>query len=324
MSRVKSRAFFRAREKFVKKRLVSFGSNTINFTDANYATLWAWWRKKNRKKMEWISNSETNSYEINLSDHETRLILARSSFSTNFPDHANTLMLIIIARFFLESNTTISRSYRKRERERKHLHPAVTSVYVTSVTREQAPHGCGTQWCEFSKDVLQYARRRGGEEEEEEARSLIWINKGAIIRGAFGDSFTRHIFASRFNPSLQQLLPFPFCGNDAVHPWTIGREAPGAWINSRGSTSVHLVISLYEFQFFLSFFFFRFVLCIQKELSLFRWKKWKKKKSERRSSSVLVHDLGIIMLEGRGDRSFCSPVLFPAWWISIRTSKKVK
>ena len=109
-------------------------------------------------------------------------------------------MLIIIARFFLESNTTISRSYRKRERERKHLHPAVTSVYVTSVTREQAPHGCGTQWCEFSKDVLQYARRRGGEEEEEEARSLIWINKGAIIRGAFGDSFTRHIFASRFNP----------------------------------------------------------------------------------------------------------------------------
>lgn len=124
-------------------------------------------------------------------------------------------MLIIIARFFLESNITISRSYRKRERERKHLHPAVTSVYVTSVTREQAPHGCGTQWCEFSKDVLQYARRRGGEEEEEEARSLIWINKGAIIRGAFGDSFTRHIFASRFNPSLQQLLPFPFCGNDA-------------------------------------------------------------------------------------------------------------
>lgn len=116
LSRVKSRAFFRAREKFVKKRLVSFGSNTINFTDANYATLWAWWRKKNRKKMEWISNSETNSYEINLSDHETRLILARSSFSTNFPDHANTLMLIIIARFFLESNTTISRSYRKRER----------------------------------------------------------------------------------------------------------------------------------------------------------------------------------------------------------------
>lgn len=209
LSRMKSRAFFRAREKFVKKRLVSFGSNTINFTDANYATLWAWWRKKNRKKMEWISNSETNSYEINLSDHETRLILARSSFSTNFPDHANTLMLIIIARFFLESNTTISRSYRKRERERKHLHPAVTSVYVTSVTREQAPHGCGTQWCEFSKDVLQYARRRGGEEEEEEARSLIWINKGAIIRGAFGDSFTRHIFASRFNPSLQRAPPVP-------------------------------------------------------------------------------------------------------------------
>lgn len=167
----------------------------------------------------------------------------------------------------------------QEEREREYLHPAVTSVYMTSVTREQAPHGCGTQWCEFSKDVLQYARRRGGEEEEEEARSLIWINKGAIIRGAFGDSFTRHIFASRFNPSLQQLLPFPFCGNDAVHPWTIGREAPGAWINSRGSTSVHLVISLYEFQFFLSFFFFRFVLCIhQKELSLFRWKKWKKKK----------------------------------------------
>lgn len=229
--------------------------------------------------MEWISNSETNSYEINLSDHETRLILARSSFSTNFPDHANTLMLIIIARFFLESNTTISRSYRKRERERKHLHPAVTSVYVTSVTREQAPHGCGTQWCEFSKDVLQYARRRGGEEEEEEARSLIWINKGAIIRGAFGDSFTRHIFASRFNPSLQRAPPVPVLWKRRVHPWTIGREAPGAWINSRGSTSVHLVISLYEFQFFLSFFFFRFVLCIhQKELSLFRWKKWKKKK----------------------------------------------
>lgn len=115
---MKSRAFFRAREKFVKKRLVSFGSNTINFTDANYATLWAWWRKKNRKKMEWISNSETNSYEINLSDHETRLILARSSFSTNFPDHANTLMLIIIARFFLESNTTITFVQEEREREK--------------------------------------------------------------------------------------------------------------------------------------------------------------------------------------------------------------
>lgn len=118
LSRVKSRAFFRAREKFVKKRLVSFGWNTINFTDANYATLWAWWRKKNRKKMEWISNSETNSYEINLSDHETRLILARSSFSTNFPDHANTLMLIIIARFFLESNTTITFVQEEREREK--------------------------------------------------------------------------------------------------------------------------------------------------------------------------------------------------------------
>lgn len=145
--------------------------------------------------------------------------MARSSFSTNFPDHANTLMLIIIARFFLESNTTISRSYRKRERERKHLHPAVTSVYVTSVTREQAPHGCGTQWCEFSKDVLQYARRRGGEEEEEEARSLIWINKGAIIRGAFGDSFVHTpYFRVAFQPVLQRLLPFPFCGNDAVHP----------------------------------------------------------------------------------------------------------
>lgn len=97
----------------------------------------------------------------------------------------------------------------QEEREREYLHPAVTSVYMTSVTREQAPHGCGTQWCEFSKDVLQYARRRGGEEEEEEARSLIWINKGAIIRGAFGDSFTRHIFASRFNPSLQRAPPVP-------------------------------------------------------------------------------------------------------------------
>lgn len=227
-------------------------------------------------------------------------------------------------RDFSSNRTPRSRVRTGREREGKHLHPAVTSVYVTSVTREQAPHGCGTQWCEFSKDVLQYARRRGGEEEEEEARSLIWINKGAIIRGAFGDSFTRHIFASRFNPSLQRAPPVPVLWKRRVHPWTIGREAPGAWINSRGSTSVHLVISLYEFQFFLSFFFFRFVLCIQKELSLFRWKKWKKKKSERRSSSVLVHDLGIIMLEGRGDRSFCSPVLFPAWWISIRTSKKVK
>lgn len=57
---------------------------------------------------------------------------------------------------------------------------------------------------EFSKDVLQYARRRG-----EEPRSLIWINKGAIIRGAFGDSFTRHIFASCFTVHRSR------CGKDA-------------------------------------------------------------------------------------------------------------
>ena len=75
---------------------------------------------------------------------------------------------------------------------------------MTSVTREQAPHGCGTQWCEFSKDVLQYARRRGGEEEEEEARSLIWINKGAIIRGAFGDSF---VHTPYFRVAFQPVAP---------------------------------------------------------------------------------------------------------------------
>ena len=80
---------------------------------------------------------------------------------------------------------------------------------------------------------------------------------------------------------------------------------------------MHLVISLYEFQFFLSFFlsfsFVSFSVFIRKSfLSFAERSEKKKKKSERRSSSVLVHDLGIIMLEGRGDRSFCSPVLFPA------------
>lgn len=66
---------------------------------------------------------------------------------------------------------------------------------------------------------MQYARRRGDEEEEEEARSLIWINKGAIIRGAFGDSFVHTpYFRVAFQPVLQRLLPLPFCGNDAVHP----------------------------------------------------------------------------------------------------------
>lgn len=86
------------------------------------------------------------------------------------------------------------------------------------------------------------------------------------------------IFSRRVSTRAPTAPSAPVLWKRRVHPWTIGREVPGAWINSRGSTSVHLVISLYEFQFFLSFFFFRFVLCIQKELSLFRWKKWKKKK----------------------------------------------
>lgn len=64
-------------------------------------------------------------------------------FST---DHANTLMLIrIINREIFPRIEHHDLAFVQEEREREYLHPAVTSVYMTSVTREQAPHGCGTQ-----------------------------------------------------------------------------------------------------------------------------------------------------------------------------------
>lgn len=149
--------FFRTREKLVKKRLVSFGSNTINSSMPITRVCQRDERKIEKKeKMEWISN-RVGPFARDRSNHKTRLIFARSSFSRIV--HSDTLtrssMLISYRepRDFSSSNTTVSRSYRERKREKerggKHLHPAVTSVYVTSVTREQAPHGCGTQWWIF-------------------------------------------------------------------------------------------------------------------------------------------------------------------------------
>lgn len=124
LSRMKSRAFFRAREKFVKKRLVSFGWNTINFTDANYATLWAWWRKKNRKK---------NGMNIEQWDQFVRdqsiwsrdaINLGEKFFFHEFPgsrQHVN-VNSYHQPRDFSSNRTTRSRVRTGRERERESIY----------------------------------------------------------------------------------------------------------------------------------------------------------------------------------------------------------